>query len=143
VQFAKSFADDHERDDAFKNIVPVLARAGRFTDALDSAGPIENRYLQSGAIGDIAIEEGRAGRVDDALQRVRAIEDPRSRALVMRRVAWDLRADAVARGEDGKTVALLADVQAIEGPPKFMFMSGIHHPSEFMPALAIIAQEGD
>lgn len=94
--------------------------------------------LKPGFLGRSA--EAKAGFSTDAAA---TIEDPRSRALVMRRVAWDLRADAVARGEDGKIIALLTDVQAIEGPLKFMFMSGIHHPSEFMPALAIIAQEGD
>jgi tetratricopeptide (TPR) repeat protein len=131
----------YAHDEALREIAKVLARAGRLADATSAAGSIRSQYFQPEAIGDIAVVEGRAGRLDDALRRTLAIEDPRTRARVTRRVAWDLRAAAVARGEDGKIVAALAAVQDIEQQvPRPMFYTGIHHPSEFPPALAIIAQ---
>jgi tetratricopeptide (TPR) repeat protein len=142
VQVAKAIADDgHLHDDAIKAIATVQAKAGKLTDALAAVGSIKNRYVQARVIGAVAVAEGKAGRLDDALRRVQAIEDLPHRALVMRQVVWDLRDGAVASGEDDKIVAALFDVQAIEQryPPPTA-LSGIHHPSEFIPALAIIAQ---
>jgi len=141
LQIAASIADYRDRDDVMETIAKVQAEAGKFTDALDAVGSISNRYMQARALGAIAVAEGKAGRFDEALRRAEAIEDLRHRALIMRRVAWDLRAGAVERGEDDKIVALLTAAQAIEQqypPPRVM--TGIHHPSEFIPALAIIAQ---
>jgi tetratricopeptide (TPR) repeat protein len=143
LQVAKSIADKNGylRDDAIKTIAKVRANAGRLSDALDAVGSIKNRYAQAQALGAIAVAEGKAGRLDEALQRVQTIEDLRERALIMRRVAWDLRASAVARGEDDKIVAALTDVQAIDQQyPPPVVRTGVHHPSEFLPALAIIAQ---
>jgi tetratricopeptide (TPR) repeat protein len=143
LQFAKSIADKtgYFRDDAIKTIAKVRAKAGKLTDVLDAVGSITDRYVQAQALGAIAVAEGKAGRLDEALRRLQTIEDLRYRALIMRRVAWDLRAGAVARGEDDKIVAALADVQAIDQqypPPRIM--TGVHHSSEYIPALAIIAQ---
>ncbi|KRR16418.1 hypothetical protein CQ14_16210 [Bradyrhizobium lablabi] len=143
LQVATSIADDgYPRDNAIETIAKVLAKAGKPTDALDIVGSIKNRYIQAEVLGAVAVAEGKAGRLDEALRRVRAIENLRDRALIMRRVAWDLGASAVARGEDDKIAAALADVQAIEQQYDLwpLAMTGIHHPSEFVPALAIIAQ---
>jgi tetratricopeptide (TPR) repeat protein len=142
VQTAKSIAkNSYRRDDAFETIVQVQAQAGKLADAMETAKSIENRHVQAAAFGAIAIAEGNAGRLDDALRRVQAIEDLPDRALIIRRVAWELRASAVARGEDDKIVAALQTVLAVEQryPPP-IFMTGVPHPSEFIPALAIIAQ---
>ncbi|WP_316204460.1 hypothetical protein [Bradyrhizobium sp. SZCCHNS3051] len=142
VQAAKSIAkDSYRRDDAFEIITQVQAQAGKLADALKTAKSIENRHVQAAAFGAIAIAEGNAGRLDDALRRVQAIEDLPDRALIIRRVTWELRASAVARGEDDKIVAALQTVLAVEQryPPPIA-TTGVHHPSEFIPALAIIAQ---
>ena len=143
LQIATSITGDgYERDDALKTIAQNQAQAGKLGDALETAGSIKNHHVEDEALGAIAVAEGKAGRLDQALRRVQAIEDLPDRTLVMRRVAWDLRAGAVARGDDDKIVTALEDAQAIEeqyhlwpGP-----ISGIHHPSEFIPALAIVAQ---
>jgi tetratricopeptide (TPR) repeat protein len=143
LQVAKSIADDgYLRDNAIAAIAKVRAKAGNLTDALDAVGSIKNPYVQAKVLGAVAVAEGKAGRLDEALRRVQAIENLRDRALIMRRVAWDLGASAVARGEDDKIAAALADVQAIEQQYHLwpLPMTGIHHPSEFIPALAIIAQ---
>ncbi|MGJ4932191.1 tetratricopeptide repeat protein [Bradyrhizobium sp. HKCCYLS2038] len=142
LQVAKSIAkDSYDRDGAFETIAQVQAQAGKLADALETAKSIENRHVQAAALGAIAVAEGNAGRLDDALRRVEAIEDLPDRALIMRRVTWDLRASAVARGEDDKIVAALQTVLAVEEryPPPIA-MTGVHHPSKFIPALAIIAQ---
>jgi tetratricopeptide (TPR) repeat protein len=141
LQVAKSIPDERFRDDALERIAKVWAKAGKLTEALDAVGSIKNPHVQPEALGAIAVAEGKAGRLEGALRRVQAIEDLRDRALTTRQVAWDLRASAVAQGEDDKIVAALTAVQAIEQQyPPPAFMSGIHHPSEYIPALAIIAQ---
>ena len=143
LQVAASFADVRDRDVVMETIAKLQAEAGKFADALDSVGSMRNPYLQALALGAIAVVEGKAGRLDEALRRVQAIEDLRYRALIMRRVAWDLRASAVERREDDKLVTFLAAVQAIEQlhPPP-TFKTGIIHPSDSVSisALGIIAQ---
>jgi hypothetical protein len=139
---ANSIAEDRFRDDALERLAQLQAQADMLNDALKTAASIKNSYLQAEALGAIAVAEGKAGRLDEALRRVQAIEDLPRRADILRRVAWDLRDSAVARGDDDKIVAALDGVQAIEeqyhlwpGP-----RTGFVHASEFVPALAIIAQ---
>jgi len=115
LQIARSIAEDgYLRDDAIETIANVTANIGKLDDAINAGGSITNPYVRARALGTIAVMEGKAGRLDEALRRVQTIENLRDRALIMRRVAWDLRDGAVARGEDDKIAAALADVQAIE-----------------------------
>ena len=142
LQIAQSIAEDgYLRDDAIEAIANVMAKIGKLDDAVGAIGSIGNPSVRARALGAIAVMEGKAGRFDEALRRVQTIENMRDRALITRRVAWDLRYDAVARGEDDKIAAALADVQAIEQQyPHPTALSGVHHASEFFPALAIIAK---
>jgi predicted negative regulator of RcsB-dependent stress response len=61
IHVTKSLSDHRWRDDGFQTIAAVLARTGRFTEALDIVKRIENRYLYSEACRRHR-HRGRAGR---------------------------------------------------------------------------------
>jgi len=64
-------------------------------------------------IGSIAIAEGKAGSIDNALKRVHSVQDDEARAVAIRRAAWGLRFIATQRGEDGKIAEALRQSQSI------------------------------
>jgi tetratricopeptide (TPR) repeat protein len=141
LRTSQSIADDRDRDEALVAVVRAQAKAGKFPEAVDLAGSIKNLYQRASAITSIAVAEGKAGRIDEALQLVQFIENKSDRARAIREVAWDLRSVAVMREEDGKIVGALRDAVSIEEEvPRLTFFTGVHHPSEFGPALLIIAE---
>jgi hypothetical protein len=126
LRAAQSIGYEERLDD----IAQVLAKAGRFAEARQVARSIANQYLQATAVALIAVAEGKAGDIGEALQSVQAIENAPQRARAIRRAAWGLRSVAVKRGEDDRIVAALKQGQAIEEVyPLPKAFTGIHHPS--------------
>jgi len=138
---AQSITSDRERDNALIAVIRAQAGAARIPQAVDLLGSIKNAYQRVSAIISIAVAEGMVGQISEALQLLQSIEAKSDRARAIREVAWDIRSVAVMREEDGKIVAALRDVESIEQEaPLFEIFSGVHHPSEFGPALLIIAE---
>src|SRR5262245_15223373 len=90
------------------------ADAGKLEEAMSTASAISEPGIRGSAIGSIAIAEGKAGSIDNALKRVQSVQDHEERAIAVRRAAWGLRFIAMQRGEDDKIAEALRQSQSID-----------------------------
>jgi hypothetical protein len=90
------------------------ADAGKLEEAMSIASAISGPGVRGATIGSVAIAEGKAGSIDDALKRVQTVQDDTERAIAVRRAAWGLRFIATQRGEDGKIAEALRQSQSAD-----------------------------
>src|SRR5262249_40908907 len=95
-------------------VAQAEADAGKLEEAMSTASAISEPGIRGATIGLIAVAEGKAGSIDNALKRVQSVQNDEERALATRRAALGLRLIATQRGEDGKIAEALRQSQAID-----------------------------
>jgi hypothetical protein len=107
--------------DRIKAIVArTQADLGKPEQAMSAASAIGEAGIRGATIGLIAIAEGKAGSIDNALKRVQSVQDDEVRAVAIRRAAWGLRFIATQRGEDGKIAEALRQSQSMGLDPRWL-----------------------
>jgi hypothetical protein len=134
---------DHveKQHDLLCAVVAARAMAGDLAGALQAARLLKRPYYVGEATRTIATEMTKRGDTARAVALLRANATTKDSVYDIRRFAWDVRAVVVERGDEAPVIALLQHAQALDDAKEeeFLFFTGVHHSSEFVPPLMIIA----
>lgn len=134
---------DHaeQRHESLSAVVEVRAKAGEFAAALQTTRALKRDYWIEVGMRTIATEMTKARKTADGVALLRTTAETKNSVNTIRLFAWDVRDIVVERGEEGPVVALLQHAQELEDVKdnSFRFFTGVHHSSEFVPPLMIIA----